>query len=414
MAIGSFTMPATRTRLRGISRVHQAQRNARPGCFVGKVHPQLVESPGVPFVAVFAASHCPIPDAGEVFQGQCLARYDGFVYQGLGNAVIDVFHVAALPSTHLFEATFGRFGADPLQGGAAGDVATAGLPHGRARKALPGTVCCDMDQTQVDADSRAIFRGGMRRSRTRLGDMQRVDAAPPDQFRAANLPGRVYQHVMLPLSWEQTTGDASPQGIERDAVKRQQAVGTRIIANAAARPKLRASGRFWRRECLLPLVSPPRMLFSPTRLPLRFLGLRRFDRLHRLRAGADRELRAQPEASAGFSVDAVMRRVGVGDAFLPTHGGNPGRGGIELLLRLGERGFIPAYVQLDADSSCECFAHKRRIVQVFKKVKKGGGQGDGAPAGAWQFLPVAKARGLLATYDEVRFANTPAGKLMIA
>ncbi len=159
MAIGSFTMPATRTRLRGISRVHQAQRNARPGCFVGKVHPQLVESPGVPFVAVFAASHCPIPDAGEVFQGQCLARYDGFVYQGLGNAVIDVFHVAALPSTHLFEATFGRFGADPLQGGSAGDVATAGLPHGRARKVLPGTVCCDMDQTQVDADSRAIFRG---------------------------------------------------------------------------------------------------------------------------------------------------------------------------------------------------------------------------------------------------------------
>jgi hypothetical protein len=76
-------------------------------------------------------------------------------------------------------------------------------------------------------------------------------------------------------------------------------------------------------------------------------------------------VRAQPEASAGFSVDAVMRRVGVGDAFLPTHAGNPTRGGIELLLRLDERGFIPAYVQLDADSSCECFAHKRSIVQVF-------------------------------------------------
>jgi hypothetical protein len=170
---------------------------------------------------------------------------------------------------------------------------------------------------------------------------------------------------MLAFAQGEATSDASPQRIERHAVEGKQAIGAGIIANAATRTKLRAVPRLrwgWDRS---PGGSSSLYICAPAGQALGILGLDCFDGLHRLRAGADRQLRAQPKASAGLPIDAVMRCVGVGDALIPTHGGNPGCRGIELLLRLGQCGLIPVYVQLDADSSREHFIHRRNIVQMF-------------------------------------------------
>jgi hypothetical protein len=60
---------------------------------------------------------------------------------------------------------------------------------------------------------------------------------------------------------------------------------------------------------------------------------------------------------AGLAIDAVMRRVGVGDALVPAHPRNPGRRFIEGVLRRGECRVMALNVQLAADGAGECFAH---------------------------------------------------------
>jgi hypothetical protein len=81
--------------------------------------------------------------------------------------------------------------------------------------------------------------------------MQEIGVVAPHQFRAAALPIRVYQHLALALTWEQAGGHTPLSGIERDAVEGEQAVGTRIVADAAARAKLRTRSRFgWLQELM--------------------------------------------------------------------------------------------------------------------------------------------------------------------
>lgn len=78
----------------------------------------------MPFVAVLSSNHCPVPDTCEVFKGKCLARYDGFVYEGLTYAVIDISLETLFTPTHLLEATFSGTGPNALQ-----DVAAVVIAH---------------------------------------------------------------------------------------------------------------------------------------------------------------------------------------------------------------------------------------------------------------------------------------------
>src|SRR5690348_14334114 len=91
------------------------QRHACPGSFIGEEVAQLEEGPGIPFVALFVPNRYPLPDPRQVFESQCLARYDGFSHYGLANTVIDVLLEAALPSRILLETAFRVLGVDLLQ-----------------------------------------------------------------------------------------------------------------------------------------------------------------------------------------------------------------------------------------------------------------------------------------------------------
>lgn len=395
LAIGTLPVSAARTRGARVGRVYQPDFDTRPGRLVGKEHPQLEEGPGMPFVAVFAPNHCLLSNAAQVFESQCLARYDGFVDQGLTDFVVDIFHVAAFSPAYLLEATFGRFGSHPLQSGATSNKATALPAHLRPRKLLARTICCHIADAQVYPKS--VLSRGHIGGVFALSDMQEIGSSAPDQFRATDLPIGVNQHLMLAQARKQTHYDAPIDGVERDAVEGKQAVRPRIVAETGAWPKLRPTGGFGRRHGFLALVFSSCMRFAPPSQLLGFLRSHSFDGFHRLCTGADRQLRTQLETGAGLPVDAVMGGIGIGDAFLPTHGRNPGRGLVETVLRLLQCRLMTRDIQFHADGSGERFIHKKMVVHLFKEVKRGAGQGDGAPAGAWQFLPRMNAGGLLAT-----------------
>lgn len=53
MTISFFAMPTLATGSRRVARVNKAHRHASPGCLVGEKTAELIESPGMPFVAVF-------------------------------------------------------------------------------------------------------------------------------------------------------------------------------------------------------------------------------------------------------------------------------------------------------------------------------------------------------------------------
>ncbi len=305
LTISTLAMPAAQTRLRGVGRVDQPDLDSSPGRLVGEKYTQLKEGPGMPLVSLFAPNHCLFSNAGQVFESQCLARDDGFPYQSLADGMVDVFHIPAFPPAHLLETPFGRTSSHPLQSGTAGDEAAAFRPHLRPRKLLALAISGDVDHAQIDADG--LFRRGHSGSLLALRDMQEVRPVAPDHLGTADLPLGVAQHLVLALRRPQTRRDAPFKRIERHTIKGQQAVGAGVVADAGAGAELRAPGGFGRWHGLLALALPPGIGFAPAGQLLGLLSSDALDGFHRLRTGANRQLRAQPEAGAGLSIDAVMR-----------------------------------------------------------------------------------------------------------
>ena len=96
-------------------------RNAGLRRLVGDELAQLEEGPGMPLVAMFAPNRCSLSDPRQVFESDCLARYDGFLDQLLADTVIRVFLEARLTAAHLAQTTLGVLGAAPsASAGAAG------------------------------------------------------------------------------------------------------------------------------------------------------------------------------------------------------------------------------------------------------------------------------------------------------
>src|SRR5215469_5692719 len=87
---------------------------------------------------------------------------------------------------------------------------------------------------------------------------------------------------MLAGAQQQATDDATVQGVEPDAVQTQHTLGARVIAHAAASATV------------------------GTRRFLTMLGLHCLAGYYRLRSGADRELRAHPQAGARLAIAALV------------------------------------------------------------------------------------------------------------
>ncbi len=343
MAVGFLTMSTGRTGPAGMARVHQDQAHTSPGRLVGEELPQVSEGPGMPLVALLSSNRCPLSDACQVFQRECLARYEGFLDQSLADAVVDVSLKAALSPAHLLQAPLGRLGTDLLEYLAALVGALAHSAHLRAGKGLAVAIGGQIHDAQVHAQMLPIIvRQGWRG--LALGDMQIVDATLPDQISPAKLPGRVNQPGVLARAKDQAAHHTPGEGVERNPVQAHQAVGAGVVADGASRAKGGAG----------------------------FLALRLdgFDGFHGFGSGTDGQLRAQAKARARFAVDAMVGGIGVGDAFLPAHFGYPGGRFIKGFLGRRKIGFMAVNIQLDANRSSECFAHKQSIQQPSLAVNR--------------------------------------------
>src|SRR3989440_9606226 len=143
-------MPTLATRLAGVPWVNKPDRNTSPSCFVGDKHAKLGESPGLPFIAVFASNRYPLSNACQVFKSQCLARLNSFVYQGFRYSMIGVLLKAVLTSTHLLETAFRRTCTDLLQDLTAVMIGQPNFMNLRPGGGFTPPVGCQVDDTHAN------------------------------------------------------------------------------------------------------------------------------------------------------------------------------------------------------------------------------------------------------------------------
>ncbi len=204
LAIGFLAVSTLRTRAAGVAWVYQDQTHASPGCLVGEKLPQLIEGPGMPLIALCPSNRSSLPNAGQVFQRECLAGRSGFLHERLADAVVGIGLEAPFSPAVLLQAALSRLRADLLQCLAALVVTLARLPDGFTREGLPLAIGCQVDDAQVYAQVLPII-APQSRCFLALGHMQEVDATPPNQISPANLPGRVNQHGVLTWAKHQPT-----------------------------------------------------------------------------------------------------------------------------------------------------------------------------------------------------------------
>src|SRR5437870_397495 len=261
-------MPTVATGATSIPRVNEPYRNTRPGSLVTNKHAELVESPGMPLVAVFVTNSYPLPDASQVFESQCLARLSSFLYQGLTNHMVRVFLKTFLASAHFLQATFRRTSTYLLQDLTPLVIAfTHDLDLSTAKR-FTLTIGCRGDYPQINAEHSTGYR--LFWCILTLRDMQVIGTTSPDQISTADFPGAIYQHSMLTVAQDKTAGGAPLQGIEGDTIKTHKAIGTSIIADRTPWPELWA--------CLT------------------FLDSCGLDSLNSLSTSTDRKLSTKPEA----------------------------------------------------------------------------------------------------------------------
>ncbi len=306
----------------------------------------------MPFVAVFSTNRDSLPNACQIFQSECLASTNSFVYQGLTHHVIGVFLESMLSAREVLQATLSGTSPHSLQRLPPLVIAHADCMDLGTREGVSVAVSGKVHDAQIDTKglTGCCFLWGV----LVLGHMQIVGTASPHQISAPDLPGRVYQQVMLPLAWQQPTRNTSSDGIQRHPIQGEQAKRTAIIAHAATRAKCRASDRH--------LIG----------LAVLLLGTCGFNHFHGLSTGTHSQLSTQPKAGAGLAIDAMMGGIGIGDVLTPTHGSNPRGCCIEALLRLLQQGFMALDIEFDTDCSDERLVHGESIGQVFTEVKEGG------------------------------------------
>lgn len=139
---------------------HAAQRG-----FIVDHHSQFAERPLAMLAPLWlsnrrAAPLGPLADAFQMLEGNGLLRVFSLLDKHLADAVVGVALELPLPTRALFQATFGRPGADRLKGSPSGIVPLAGLFYPLSAMTFTVRISGQFDDTQVDAQvvSEIIFR----------------------------------------------------------------------------------------------------------------------------------------------------------------------------------------------------------------------------------------------------------------
>src|SRR5258707_3119939 len=97
-------MATVATRPTRVSGINQMHRDPCPSRLVGDVLAELKEGPGMPLIAMLVSNRCPLSNPTQVFEGECLARYGGFINQGLPDTAVHIPVQTAIPVRTLAQA----------------------------------------------------------------------------------------------------------------------------------------------------------------------------------------------------------------------------------------------------------------------------------------------------------------------
>jgi hypothetical protein len=340
-----ITVATTRTGTGSISWVNQEQLDARLLCCVGDVLAQLRECPIAVPTALPSLNRYSPPDVGQIFKRECLASFRGLGNQGFRDAMVHIALEAVFLLRQLLQSALGVLCAMFLQAATMLVIAFSHLFNLFAAKDFAVAIRGKVDNAKVNAKhTKRFIRIGCFFG---LGDVEIPHVATSYQFSTANLPGEVIQGAPLEVAQVKLTDDATADGIERHLITLHQAVGTRVVADAAV------CGKGWARSVV--------MLAGSTNCFGGFVS------------GTTRKLCAKAKLGAGCAVDVVMQRVFIRDAFLPCYLSAVGCSSIERGLCLVQRAISRvANAQLTAYGTYgEGITHKNSIAQVYYLYKQG-------------------------------------------
>src|SRR5581483_1192365 len=120
---------------------------------------ELEEGPGMPFVAMFAANRCSLSDPTQVFESECLARYDGFLDELLADAVVGVALETGLTTAVAYQAPLGVLGSALLEALTPQVIAVADVVNHGPGEVLAFAISRKIHDAQVNAQGAAVRLG---------------------------------------------------------------------------------------------------------------------------------------------------------------------------------------------------------------------------------------------------------------
>ncbi len=347
--------PAHCTRAAGAAWINVDHSHARLRGFVADKRPELPKRPGVARTTLLASNRDSLPNPVQVFEHECLTLRACLQHQRLADAVIDVFLEAVL--------TLGILAQPPARSASIRQLQTAAMiitPLPNSLDLLPAVglairVRGKVHDAKIDTQVASwLIRSGRG---LRLRDAQIPDIRTPDQFRAANLPGRIVQIAPHPVAQDKLSDHAASQGVEADPIQAEEPVGAGIIADAT----IGGEGRTGLGDNLIGLFIA--LLRSRTY---------RTNRFGSLVPGTAGQLCAQAKIRAGEAIDQVVQSVLVRHTLLPRDRGTIARRGIKGGLGLTQGGISRGINgEFAAYSTCgECYCHKDSIPQPEHMCKR--------------------------------------------
>ena len=347
--------PAHCTRAAGAAWINVDHSHARLRGFVADKRPELPKRPGVARTTLLASNRDSLPNPVQVFEHECLTLRACLQHQRLADAVIDVFLEAVLTPSILAQ--------PPARSASIRQLQTAAMiitPLPNSLDLLPAVrlairVRGKVHDAKIDTQVASwLIRSGRG---LRLRDAQIPDIRTPDQFRAANLPGRIVQIAALEIAQHKLSNYTTCQRIQAHPIQTEESIGAGIVTNAAAG----GEGRTGLRNDLI----------SDFVASLRSRAYRA-NRFGSLVPGTARQLCAQAKIRAGRAIDQVVQFVLVRHTLLPRDRGTIARRRIKGGLGLAQGGISRRINgEFAAYSTCgECYCHKDSISQPEHMYKR--------------------------------------------
>ena len=237
----AFIAKAThRTPTAGVARIDVDHAHTRLCGLVADKRSELPKSPRVARTTLLASNRDSFSKPVQIFERECLTLRARLLHHRLADAVVDIFLKAVFAPSIPFQSPAGAAGIRQLQPPPMVIVTLTHMLDVIAAIRLAVRISGNIHNAEIDAEIADWFISLGRD--LRLRDAQIPDTCTPQQFRAADLPGRIVQITTLEVAQDKLPDHAARQGVEADPIQTHQAIGAGIVANATVGGERRAGG----------------------------------------------------------------------------------------------------------------------------------------------------------------------------